>query len=240
MKVIGAGFGRTGTVSLKQGLEQLGFGPCYHMDEVIKHPRRIEIWQAAADGYFIDFKLVFNKYQSTVDWPGAAFYKELMQVFPDAKVILTVRDPEHWYDSTYQSIYQMDKQLPFWIKWLLPPLERYLVMARSIVWNGVFNGRFSDRDYAISIFNDHIEQVKNVVPSEKLLIFNVKDGWDPLCQFLGVPIPTNSSFPHTNNREKVQRNIRRTRLLVWSLPVVYLFAGILLFLLFRYIFFRDQ
>jgi hypothetical protein len=93
LKVIGAGFGRTGTSSLKQALEDLGFGPCHHMTEVIAHPQQVPVWEAAMNGEPVEWEDVFHAYQSAVDWPSAAFYEPLMERYPDARVILTVRDP---------------------------------------------------------------------------------------------------------------------------------------------------
>jgi hypothetical protein len=106
MQIIGAGFGRTGTMSLRAALEQLGYSPCYHMLEVFKQPRHIQLWQAAADGQPVDWQAFLGAYKAGLDYPLAAFYRELLAIFPDAKVILTVRDPERWYESTLETIYQ--------------------------------------------------------------------------------------------------------------------------------------
>src|SRR5919199_3150253 len=105
LEVIGAGFGRTGTMSLKVALEELGFGPCYHMTEVFANPKHVKFWEAAARGEPVDWEELFRGYRSSVDWPGAAFYEELMERYPDAKVILTVRDPDRWYESALNTIY---------------------------------------------------------------------------------------------------------------------------------------
>src|SRR5918911_5138613 len=105
MKVIGAGFGRTGTMSLKAALEEIGYGPCYHMIDLFEKPEHVPLWQAATRGELVDWQELFAGYQATVDWPGAAFYKELMQAYPVAKVLLSVRDPEKWYASTRNTIY---------------------------------------------------------------------------------------------------------------------------------------
>ena len=112
VKIIGAGFGRTGTASLKAALEHLGFGPCYHMLEVIAQPERIHDWERALDGEVSDWDSVLGGFQSTVDWPGCAFWRELLDAYPDAKVVLTVRDPQRWYDSTHETIYQFAQNPP--------------------------------------------------------------------------------------------------------------------------------
>ncbi len=110
LKIIGAGFGRTGTLSLKVALEELGFGPCYHMLEMFQHPEHIALWEAASKGHPVDWHQVFEEYQATVDWPGCAFYEQFMEAYPDAKVLLTVRDPDKWYESSQATIYRMYDQ----------------------------------------------------------------------------------------------------------------------------------
>jgi hypothetical protein len=104
LEVIGAGFGRTGTKSLKAALEELGFDPCYHMSELFGHPEHVELWEAAARGKSVDWNELLGGYRATTDWPACSFYEELMQSYPDAKVILTLRDPNRWYESTYNTV----------------------------------------------------------------------------------------------------------------------------------------
>ncbi len=242
LKIIGAGFGRTGTLSLKAALEELGFGPCYHMVEVFSHPEDIPRWQAAR-GESIDWDELFEGYQATVDWPGCAFYEALMQTYPDAKVLLTVRDPERWYDSASETIYQIHRRftlspmvpvLSFVAGIFFPAAKSVGQMVNTIIWEGTFGGNFEDRQHAIAIFNQHIEAVKQRVPPGKLLVYNVKEGWEPLCAFLGVEVPTDKPFPHLNERSSFignriwQRN--RVRLLVTLLGVSGLAALLFLFL----------
>ncbi len=203
MQIIGAGFGRTGTMSLAAALEQLGFDPCYHMLEVLKHPSHIKTWQAAADGQKINWKQFLGRYKAGLDYPLAAFYKELIEVFTEAKVILTVRDPEHWYESTRETIYR-GAAFPEWLTKILPPFRGMQHMLQSTIWDKLFDGRFEGRQYAIQVFNDHIENVKRAVAKEKLLIYNINEGWKPLCGFLNVPIPE-KPFPHINDRKTTQR-----------------------------------
>ncbi len=205
LKLIGAGFGRTGTLSLKAALEELGFGPCYHMTELFHKHEHIPQWEGAAGGSSVDWHTLFDGYQSTVDWPGCTFYEELMQVYPDAKVLLSVRDPESWYESTRETIYQINKRTsgsPF-VFFLLRIFAPYIPgigrIAKALVWERTFGGNFEDKVYAIAVFNQHIEEVKQRVPADKLLIYNVKEGWEPLCTFLEVEVP-NKPFPHLNDR----------------------------------------
>ena len=208
LKVIGAGFGRTGTTSIKAALEQLGFAQCYHMQEVIKNPSHVAIWNATMAGKPVDWDALFAGYQATVDWPACDFTQELMAKYPDAKVLLTVRDPEKWYDSCRNTIYMLyQKPSMKLIRSLLPPMRRFLALNQEMIWQKDFGGRFEDRQHAIAVFNQHNEAIKRLVPAEKLLVYDVKEGWEPLCHFLGVPVPT-TPFPHLNDSGTFRRMFR--------------------------------
>ncbi|MEZ4708252.1 MAG: sulfotransferase [Caldilineaceae bacterium] len=205
MRVIGAGFGRTGTKSLQAALEQLGFAPCYHMTEVIKNPRHVPFWEAANRGEAVDWRGFFAAYGATVDWPGCTYYAQLMDVYPDAKVLLSVRDPERWYTSTFNTIYGIPRKPAVRIlSLLLPPMRRFVRMVNGMVWHGTFQDRFADRDFAISIFNAHNAAVTQQTPPKRLLVFDVKEGWEPLCNFLEVPVP-DTPFPHLNDAKTFRR-----------------------------------
>lgn len=209
IKVIGAGFGRTGTLSLKYALEYLGFKKCYHMSEIQKkHPDHVQLWIDAQNGKPVDWSRIFQGYQATVDFPSCLFYKELLQQYPDAKVILTYRDPDRWYDSTKNTIYRLPRNehlnrkpirnfISRFTKKTIDPNE-FVHLQDHILWNGTFSGRFNDKEYAKSIYQNHIDQVKGLVPSNQLLVFHVKEGWEPICNFLKVPTPTKKPFPHLN------------------------------------------
>jgi hypothetical protein len=214
IKVIGAGFGRTGTASLKAALEKLGFDKCYHMIEVFQNPAHAQAWIDASQGRPVDWDALFKGYQATVDWPGAAFYQELMRRYPDAKVLLSVRDPERWYQSALDTIYGVARPSHrSWINRLIPLFGRMNRLLEGIVWGGTFQGRFEDKQYAIDTFNRHNEEVMRVVPPERLLVYDVKEGWEPLCRFLGVPVPK-ESFPHLNDTATFQKMIsQRTRVM---------------------------
>lgn len=216
LKVIGAGFGRTGTASLKAALEMLGFGPCYHMMEVIGQPERIALWSGIVRGQPADWRQVFAGYRATVDWPACAFYEQLMETYPDAKVLLTVRDPERWYDSVQTTIYrsrdmarQQAEGNAATAGQTLPPVNAHAQMVTELVWKRTFDDRFEDRDYALAVFHAHNEQVKQRVPPEKLLVYEVSEGWEPLCAFLGVPVPTDQPFPALNDREAFLARIQQ-------------------------------
>lgn len=216
LEVIGAGFGRTGTMSLKVALEEIGFGPCYHMTEVFAHPEHAGFWEEAARGEAVDWDRLFGGYRASVDWPGAAFYKELMVEYPDAKVVLTVRDPDRWYDSARNTIFNIQRVASspiFSLAALFVPrmrqMRRVAAMASDLAWNRMFHGHFEDREYAIGAFERWNEEVIRSVPPEKLLVYEVKEGWGPLCDFLGVDAPADQEFPHLNDGEAFRKMVRR-------------------------------
>jgi hypothetical protein len=192
MNVIGAGFGRTGTLSFQAALEQLGLGPSVHMLTLLEDQALTQRWLDAVDGVPGALDAATEGFRSTVDWPGVYFWRELVERHPDAKVVLTVRDPEAWYESTRRTIYRVTLEAPEGP----PPLLR---MVRAMVWDGTFQGRFTDRDFAINVFERHIDEVRRAVPAGRLLEFEVKQGWGPLCDFLGVPVP-DTEFPWLNDR----------------------------------------
>jgi hypothetical protein len=226
LKVIGAGFGRTGTLSLKAALEELGFDPCYHMREVFDHPAYVPVWDAAARGETTNWREVFKDYQATVDWPACTFYKELMEIYPYAKVLLTVRDPENWYESVQSTIYQTASWTPpplyrLFFRLFRPSVPQTMHMIQTLVWEGTFDGNFKDKQYAIEVFNRHIEEVKKYVSPERLLVYNVKEGWEPLCAFLGVEVPKDKPFPHLNERtDFINRRRQRSRALIVQVSLI--------------------
>ncbi len=218
LQVIGSGFGRTGTLSLKAALEILGFDPCYHMEEVIKRPSHINMWHQIGQGQAVPWEKLFHNFQATVDYPASVFYRELVAAYPDAKVVHTVRDPERWYDSTAETIYTIANGFPAWVLKLFPWLGRFFDFQNQLVWQKIFDGRFSDRAHAIQCFHEHTEAVKRHVPPDKLLIFQVKEGWEPLCTFLDVPVPA-VPFPHVNDRAMILRRFKLLRLVTTWLPL---------------------
>jgi hypothetical protein len=242
LRVIGAGFGRTGTTSLKAALETLGLDPCYHMTEVFAHPRHAEGWRSAWRGAPVDWDAILGPYEAAVDWPSCTFYEELMERYPEAKVLLSVRDPERWYESTRTTIYELSRVLAgsrtARVAFGLVSLLAFGGFARSeagdeIIWNGTFGGRFEDKTHAIEVLERHNEEVKRRVPPERLLVYEVKEGWGPLCEFLGVPDP-DEPFPHLNDAAEMRRGIRVLRALSVAVPAsIGLLAGALLLSLLR-------
>jgi sulfotransferase family protein len=197
IKVIGAGFGRTGTLSLKHGLEMLGFDKCYHMMEVHLNPTHAQIWKDLADGIEPDWHQLFEGYQASVDWPSCNFWRQQMVAFPEAKVILTRRDPEKWYTSIMNTIWPSSKASAASED---PAAKLRSSMVFSVIWDGIFAGRMDDKDFVISQFEKHNQQVIGEVPAEKLLVYEPGDGWEPLCEFLQVPVPE-AEYPRVNSTE---------------------------------------
>jgi hypothetical protein len=197
LKVIGAGFGRTGTMSLKTALEQLGFSKCYHMFEVSLNEGHVELWRAIERGEDVDLHALFEGYQATVDWPSCNYWESQLAAFPDAKVILSLRDPESWYRSVMKTIYPSSvagRQAKD------PVLKARVEMIFEVIWDGVFDGRMDDKDHVISVFNAHNQYVQDTLPADRLLVFEARQGWQPLCEFLEVPVPA-EDYPKTNTTE---------------------------------------
>lgn len=223
MKVIDAGFDRTGTLSLNAALEKLGVVPCYHMVEVPRHSGHGTFWKEAmrkrARGEHIAWDAVFGNYRATVDFPAANFYAELAEAYPEAKVVLTVRDPQRWYESALSAFgnvptidpssargYLISKATGF----LLPTLWKAMsAMQEMREGSGMaFDGSPKDREHATKEFERHIREVKERVPPRRLLVYEVKQGWEPLCEFLGVEAPR-EPFSRLNERDQFPKLMRR-------------------------------
>jgi hypothetical protein len=214
LQVIGAGFGRTGTTSLKAALEQLGFSKCHHMQEVVRSGRQLDYWQAIAEGDEVPWDDVFEGYKACCDWPSCTHWEELALRYPEAKIILTVRDPERWHASGMETIYPATYLAPGWLRPWVPRIGRFNKMVIAAVWEGVFDGRFADRDHAIKIYLEHVEYVKATAPKDRLLVFEATDGWAPLCRFLEVPVP-DGDYPHLNDASQIRNAIKGFRALGW-------------------------
>lgn len=205
LSVIGAGFGRTGTLSLKTALEILGYAPCYHMVEVFEHPEHIPLWHEATKGA-APWDEIFAGYRATADWPACNFWRQLLDHYPTAKVILTVRDPQKWYDSVRQTIYKATQAAP---PDDAPPVRKaQQAMAAQLIWQQTFDGRIEDREHAIAVFERHNADVQATVPPEQLLVFSAAQGWEPLCEFLGCPIPE-EPFPNVNSSADFQSRLQQ-------------------------------
>jgi hypothetical protein len=194
MHVIGAGVGRTGTYSLKLALERLGAGPTHHMEEVLYNMlAQVPLWSSALSER-PDWEAIYRGYASAVDWPTAGFFRELHQTYPSAKFVLTHRSPESWADSfgsTIHTLLSNGDQAP-------PEMKAWLEMARGVIAKTGFPAGL-DRDGLIDAFIAHNEAVKKTIPSSQLLVYEVREGWEPLCDFLAVPVPS-EPFPRSNDR----------------------------------------
>ncbi len=190
LKVIGAGLGRTGTASLKVALERLLGGRCYHMSEAFGNPANPPLWLEASRGA-ADWDRIFEGYVAAVDYPACAFWRELVDHYPDAKVILSLRDPDKWFESTRETI--LGDQIRALTA--LTPDEDFF---QACVYRD-YLGHFGDRAFMTDYFRRHVEAVKQAIPADRLLVYEVSEGWGPLCDFLGVPGP-DDAYPHVNVR----------------------------------------
>lgn len=196
LQVIGVGFGRTGTFSLKKALDLLGLGPTHHMYEVRRSAVQTARWLTVAKGAAPDFELLFEGFNAQVDWPGSLYWRDLVHANPQAKVILNHRDPEKWYDSIAQTILPAS-ELGRTLDTTQQNRDGSEIIYR-LVLEGLFEGRMDDRDFAIGKFVTHIEEVRALVPSERLLELTPGDGWSQLCDFLGCPVP-DAPYPKGNS-----------------------------------------
>lgn len=222
LEVIGAGFGRTGTLSMKKALEELGYRKTHHMNDVLTNPKQVELWHEVGLGKPPQWDRIFDGYMACVDFPSATYYRELLAHYPDAKVVLTVRDFDRWYESASNTIFRMTQVGPSWLN-LVPAARTAREMTDATVWDRVFAGRFADRKYTRQVFHDYIDNVKASVPPDRLLVFEVKQGWEPLCAFLDKPVPQ-TMFPHANDTKSFQNKVRAVQAL-HAAPV--LAAGVL-------------
>jgi sulfotransferase family protein len=216
LKVIGAGLGRTGTHSTQLALNQLGF-PCYHMTEVILNKdnrSHLDFWRKVANsppGTQHDWEQVFTGYTASIDNPGCCVWRELMAAYPDAKVLLTLhpRGAEAWYESTKETIYFTENVWQFKVLELMTPFGRkFGDMSHKLIWGRTLNGVMGDRAKAVARYEAYVGEVKAAVPPDKLLVFKVTNGWEPLCAFLGVATPK-AKFPNVNDRAEFKQNIAR-------------------------------
>ena len=232
LELIGVGFGRTGTDSTRTALNRLGF-PCYHMFEVVGNPKNrghLDFWVEVArsePGTQHDWSRVFANYRATVDNPGACVWRELLEAYPRAKILLTLhpRGAEAWYESTMATIYAPETMWEFkLLRKLVPYFRKMGVMTSGLIWGRFHRGTMGDREAAIARYRAHADEVAATVPAERLLVFRASDGWQPLCDFLGVEIP-DEPFPRTNERATMKRRMRAmasVAYVVLALPVVIL------------------
>lgn len=201
MRVIGPGLGRTGTASLKVALERLGVGRCYHMGEVMTSPGASDLWVDAADGR-PDWERIFDGYGAAADYPACAFWRELADYYPDARIVLSVRDPGDWFESTRETIFSTETSE-------LIQSTPYKEFFEKTVWKD-FGDRIHDREFMVDYFARHRSAVKDAFPEQRMLVYEVKQGWGPLCQFLELPVP-DEPFPHVNSRAEFAQMLEAMR-----------------------------
>jgi len=212
-RVVGAGLGSTGTNSLRLALDILGFGPSYHMKEVNQNNEQY-VWKSIshlkANGGKVEWDLVFSwkrfkPYRSTVDFPACLYYRELMEYYPKSKVILSVREPEKWYDCFYDTIARLSPGHPKhnWLLnfglWITPMRWLWGWMAGREASRFFSKDVLAKKERTVNAYDDWTEEVKRTVPKGKLLVFDPSSGWEPLCTFLGVSVPM-VPYPSTNSR----------------------------------------
>lgn len=209
MKVIGVGFGRTGTMSLKAALEQLGAGPCFHMIDLIMGERKardLPYWVRIAEGEPVDWHEVFDGWEATVDWPGATRWREICDAFPDAPVLLNVRDFDGWYASVENTILAAKLaaqagELPQDANREPPAPELWGVIER-LIWQGDFEDRFEDREWVRRRYDERIVEIEATIAPERLTVWTLgEDGWEPLAALLGVPCP-DEPFPRLHDTDE--------------------------------------
>ncbi|MEO1190629.1 MAG: sulfotransferase family protein [Pseudomonadota bacterium] len=199
LKVVGVGLGRTGTMAMKAALEQLGFGPCHHMVEVMNSPALIDKWIAVAEG-MQDWDAIFEGYAATVDWPAARYWREITAHYPDAKVLLTVRSRESWYASFSKTILP---GLTSGKRVETGALARLAAFNRQIIIQEDIGGVIDDPEAIMAAFDAHNAAVEAAIPEGRRLTYHLGSGWQPLCGWLGVPVP-DSPYPKSNTTEDFQ------------------------------------
>lgn len=198
LRVVGAGVGRTGTHSLKLALEQLLDAPCHHMIEILGDPAQIPSWIDAVNGREVDWSRMLARYGAIVDWPGASFWRELSRAYPDALVLLSVRDPEEWYRSASNTIFLTFDNMP-------PEIAPWMDAVRQLLRER-FCDRFDDPEAMMDAYVRHNDDVRSEVPASRLLEWDLGDGWGPICERLGVPVP-GEPFPVTNSTDEFREMV---------------------------------
>jgi hypothetical protein len=216
LKIIGAGLPRTGTSSLKAALDRLGFGPTYHMFELMQHPEHLERWRPVMNRESSDWDKVFAGYHSAVDFPASIYWREMAEAYPDAKVILTVRDPRRWHESIRgmgpQAPIDGDLDMAAVLERMPEQMRKFGDLmtltndaAQRMLGDDFGLGGQMDEETSVELFERHVENVRSALPEDRLLVFQASDGWAPLCEFLGVEAPVDEPYPHLNDAKTLQR-----------------------------------
>ena len=198
LQVVGAGLGRTGTHSLKAALELLLGGPCYHMVEVFGRPDDIAVWHAAVKGDMPDWNAFLADYRAAVDWPASAFWRELADANPDAVVLLSTRSSsDAWWKSANNTIFNIT-DLPDATDDLVFPAQKAMALD---MFSERFTADYKDETAAKAAYEAHNADVRASVPADRLIDYRAGDGWEPICERLGLPVPS-EPFPHLNTTDE--------------------------------------
>jgi hypothetical protein len=208
--VVGTGLSRTGTTTLRKVIEELGLGPCYNSSELFTRPRGIEFWEGLEKKERVDFDEFFKDYNAIIGFPGYIFHRELKKQYPEAKVILSVRDPEMWYEDIASTVFEsasshVNKKYAEEVRafdpYLADCIERIHSLQLRFMEEGYFEGRFDDKQYSTQRYVQWSEEIKKIYKDDDLLVYQVTEGWGPICDFLGVPLPEGKPYPHENDPE---------------------------------------
>ena len=200
LDIVGSGFGRTGTLTIKGALEQLGFSRCHHMVDVLNDPPSYEIWNQVAQGTRNDWDTIFEGFRAAIDWPGCNFWRELSEYYPKAKVLHTVRSsPEEWYDSYSRTVAPLLKRVPP----KADPLRTWWEAMNKLITSDTFGENLDDKETAIAAYKRREAEVRATIDPSRLFVYNVAEGWEPLCEFLEVPTPK-TPMPRTNTVKDFQ------------------------------------
>ncbi len=192
MQLIGAAFPRTGTMSIKHAIEMLGVGPCYHMHELFLHPEHIPLWMQARQTSTFDWTRVMAGYQASLDTPACLYWRELADYFPQAKVLLTVRDPSSWYDSIAATIHPIVYRPE-------SAANHALAMVKELFFESYLQGQFLDKKATMQRYTDYCNEVRQYIDPARLVEYSVAQGWPALCEIFQQPVP-NQDFPRSNSR----------------------------------------
>lgn len=237
LKIIGAGWGRTGTMSLKAALEILTKERTHHMVRVFEEgAAHQQLWYKLDKGEPVDLDKLMAGYGSSVDFPSSVVYAELAEHWPNAKVVLSVRDPVSWYKSAMETIYfpealLFDSPLCWFFRRvnavLLPGMSTMFQWMHSFIWVRVFfkDGKVHSLrgDAGVELVKQRTreweDEVKRAIPADRLLVYRVSEGWEPLCKFLNLPVPA-VPFPNVNDTAEFKKRIVPVKIIWYGAPIV--------------------